>query len=60
VVDVRVIGVGLPVLLGTATSFEVASVPEASVSMSAALRGAEKVSGDDFLGGEFKAGDVLA
>jgi hypothetical protein len=53
VVDVRIIGGGLPVLLGTAFSFEVSSVLEASVSISAALRGrwAEKVLGDDFLGG---------
>jgi hypothetical protein len=39
VVDVRIIGGGLPVLPGTASSFEVAPVPEASISMSAALRG---------------------
>jgi hypothetical protein len=39
VVDVRIMGGGLPVLPGTASSFELASVPEASVSMSADLRG---------------------
>jgi hypothetical protein len=39
VVDVRIIGGDLPVLLGTATSFEVASEPEKPVSMSVALRG---------------------
>jgi hypothetical protein len=32
-VDVRIVGGGLPVLLGTASTFEVASVKEASVSM---------------------------
>jgi hypothetical protein len=37
-VDVRIIGGGLLVLLGTVSSFELASVPEASVSMSATLR----------------------
>jgi hypothetical protein len=52
VVDVGIIGGGLPVLPGTASSFEVASVPEEPVSMSTALRG-EKVSGDDLLGGCF-------
>jgi hypothetical protein len=51
VVDVRIIGGGLPVSPGTASSFEVASVPEESVSMSAALRGGEKISGDDLLRG---------
>jgi hypothetical protein len=50
VVDVRIIGGGLPVLPGTA-SFEVAKVLEESDFVSAALRGGEKVSGDDFLGG---------
>jgi hypothetical protein len=40
-VDYRIIGGGLPVLPGTASSFEVPSVPEASVSMSAALGGAD-------------------
>jgi hypothetical protein len=35
----RIIGGGLPVLPGTASSFEMALVPEESVSMSAALRG---------------------
>jgi hypothetical protein len=35
VVDVRIIGGGLPVLSGTAPSFEVASVLEESMSMSA-------------------------
>jgi hypothetical protein len=39
VVDVRIIGGGLPVLAGTAFSFEVASVPEEPVYMPAALRG---------------------
>jgi hypothetical protein len=38
-------------LPGTALSFEVASVQEESVSMSAVLRGGEKVSGDDLLRG---------
>jgi hypothetical protein len=46
-------------LPGTASSFEFASVPEASVSMSAALRGGENVSGDDHLGWVFKAVYVL-
>jgi hypothetical protein len=59
VVDVRIIGGGLPVLPGTASSFEVASVPEASVSMSAALRGAKKFRVTTALGGIFKAVDVL-
>jgi hypothetical protein len=40
VVDVSIIGGGLPVLPGTASSIEVASVPEVSVSVSAVLRGA--------------------
>jgi hypothetical protein len=51
VVDVRIIGGCLPVLPGTASSFEVASVPEASVSMSAALRGAKKFRVTTSLGG---------
>jgi hypothetical protein len=42
VVDFRIIGGGLPELLRTTSSFEVASVPKASVPMSAALRGAKK------------------
>jgi hypothetical protein len=40
-VDVRIIGGCPPLLQGSASSFEVASVPEAWVSMSAALRGAK-------------------
>jgi hypothetical protein len=51
VVDVWIIVGGLPVLPATASSFEVTSVPEESVSMSAALKGAKKVSGDNLLGG---------
>jgi hypothetical protein len=47
-VDVRIIGDGLHVLPGTASS-EMVSVPEGSVSMSGALRE----------GGMFKAVDVL-
>jgi hypothetical protein len=54
VVDVKIIGGGLPVLLATASSFELASVPEASVSMSDALRGANKFRVTTSLGG----GDV--
>jgi hypothetical protein len=42
VVDVRIIGGGVPVLPGTVSSFEVASVPEESVSMCTALKGAKK------------------
>jgi hypothetical protein len=49
-----IIGGGLPVLPGTAFSFEVASVPGASVSMSAALRGAKKFRVTTSLGGMFK------
>jgi hypothetical protein len=41
VVDLKIIGGGLHVLPGTASSFELASVLEASVSISAALRGAK-------------------
>jgi hypothetical protein len=41
VVDVRIIGGGLPVLPGTASSFEVASIPEESMAKSVALRGAK-------------------
>jgi hypothetical protein len=52
VVDVRIIGGGLPVLPGTASSFEFASVPEASVSMSTVLGGRRNILGDDFLGGD--------
>jgi hypothetical protein len=59
VADVRIIGGGLPVLPGTASSFEVASVPEVLVSMSAVLRGAKKFPVMTSLGGMFKAGDVL-
>jgi hypothetical protein len=51
VVDVRIVGGGLPVLPGTASSFEVTSVPEASVSMSAALRRAKKFQVTTSLGG---------
>jgi hypothetical protein len=58
VVGVRIIGGGLPVLPGTASSFELASVPEASVSMSAALRGAKTFRVTTSFGGMFKAGDV--
>jgi hypothetical protein len=39
VVDVGIIGDGLPVLPGTASLFEMVSIPEASVSMSGALMG---------------------
>jgi Ca2+/Na+ antiporter len=53
VVDVRIIGGGLPALPGTASSFEVASVPEASVSMSASLRGRKKFRVTTSLGGMF-------
>jgi hypothetical protein len=42
--DVRITGDDLPVLLGTTSSFEVASVPEASVSMSATVREAKSFS----------------
>jgi hypothetical protein len=59
VVDVRIIEGGLPVLPGTASSFEVALVPEASVFMSAALRGAKKFRVTTSLGGMFKAVVVL-
>jgi hypothetical protein len=59
VVDVRNIGGGLPVLPGTASSFELASVPEASVSMSAALRGAKNFRVTTTFGGMFKAVNVL-
>jgi hypothetical protein len=61
VVDVRIITGGLPVLLGTAFSFEFASLTEASVSMSAAVREAKKFRVTTSLegGGMFKAGDVL-
>jgi hypothetical protein len=58
-VDGRIIGGGLPVLPETASSFEVASVPEASVSMSAALRGVKKFRVTTSLGGMSKAIDVL-
>jgi hypothetical protein len=54
VVDVRIIGGGLPVLPGTASSFEFASVPGTSVPMSAGLRGAKKFRVTTSLGG----GDV--
>jgi hypothetical protein len=51
VVEVRTTEGGLPVLPGTASSFEVASVPEESVTMSAALRGAKKFRVQTFLRG---------
>jgi hypothetical protein len=48
-----------PVLPGTTSSFEMASVPEESVSMSAALKGAKNFRVTTSLGGMFNAGDVL-
>jgi hypothetical protein len=59
VIDVRIIGGGLPDFPGTASSFEVATVPEASVSMSAALTGAKKFQVTISFGGIFKTGEVL-
>jgi hypothetical protein len=59
VVDVRIIGGGLPVSPRTAFSFELASVPEASVSMSAALRGEKKFRVTNSFGWMYKAVDVL-
>jgi hypothetical protein len=46
-------------LPGTASSFEVASVPLVSVSMSAVLRGTKVFRVTTSLCGFFKAGDVL-
>jgi hypothetical protein len=54
VVDVRIIGGGLP-----ASSFEVDSVPEESVSMSAALRRAKEFWVTIYLRAKFKADNVL-
>jgi hypothetical protein len=49
VVDVRIIGGGLAVLPGTASSFEMASVRKVSVHVRCSA-GGEKLSGDDLLG----------
>jgi hypothetical protein len=51
VADIRIIGGGLPVLLGAASSFEVASVLEESMCMFAALKGAEQFQVMTSLGG---------
>jgi hypothetical protein len=59
VADVWIIGGSLPVLPGTAFSFEVVSVREVSVSMSVALRGAKNFKVTTSLKGIYKVGDVL-
>lgn len=60
-VDVRIFGGGLPDFPGTVSTFEEASVPEASVSMSAALRGPKNFRVTTSLGGGviYKEDDVL-
>jgi hypothetical protein len=60
VVGVRVIRGDLPILPGTAFSFEVASVPGASVSISDALRGTKKFRVTTSLRGRFKVVDILS
>jgi hypothetical protein len=59
VVEVRIIRGNLFILPGSASSFEVASVPEASVSKYAALRREKKFRVITSLRGMFQAGDVL-
>jgi hypothetical protein len=59
VVDVITIGGGLHVLPGTASPFEVDSLPEALVSMNSVLKRAKKFRAMIFLGGMFKAGNIL-